>query len=157
MPFYYFIFIYIPSDIIQPHVIFLFLLHIKCIQIIHASRFPQVHSHTYNHCTSMSSFHSLLHANILPSTISLTLAPTLPSEKTLIYFIRTYSSSLAVLLKPSVNAFIPYYCIVSHIYFFHPSPSTFIPRFTIPFTLTSLKQIRFTDTNSPNLLHVPVS
>ena len=54
---------YHPSDILQ--LLSIFLLHIKCIKI-HASLFPQVHNHTYNHCTSMSSFHSLLQANILP-------------------------------------------------------------------------------------------
>ena len=52
---------YHPSDIIQPLSTFLFLFHIKRIQITRASLFPQVH----NHCTSMSSFQSLLRANIL--------------------------------------------------------------------------------------------
>ena len=46
--------------------LFLSLVHIKCIQITHASLFPQVNNHTYNHRTSMSSFHSPLWANILP-------------------------------------------------------------------------------------------
>ena len=50
---------YHPSDFLQPFSIFLFLLHTKCIQITRASLFPQVHNHTYNHCTSMLSFHSL--------------------------------------------------------------------------------------------------
>ena len=31
---------------------------------------------------------------------------------------------------------------------------TFIPNFTIPFKLTSLNQIRFTDSKSPDLLHI---
>ena len=57
---------YHPSDILQPLSIFIFLLHIKCIQITCASLFLPVHHHTYNHRTSMSSFHSLLRANILP-------------------------------------------------------------------------------------------
>ena len=63
--------LYHPSVILQPRSIFLFLLHIKCIQITHASLFPQVH--TYNHRTSMLSFHSLLRANIfsLPSVLLL--------------------------------------------------------------------------------------
>ena len=58
--------IYHPSDILQPLSIFLFLFHIKCIQITHAYLFPQVHNHTYNQHTSMSSFHSVLRASILP-------------------------------------------------------------------------------------------
>ena len=57
---------YHPSDILQPLSISLFLLHIKCIKITRASLFPQVHNHTYNYCTSMSSFHSLSRENILP-------------------------------------------------------------------------------------------
>ena len=57
---------YHPSDILQPLSIFLFLLHIKSIQITHASLFPQVHNHPYNHRTSMLSFHFILQANILP-------------------------------------------------------------------------------------------
>ena len=59
IPFYYFIFNR-SLDILQPLSIFLFLLHIKCIQITHASLFLLVHNHTYSHRTSVSSFHSLL-------------------------------------------------------------------------------------------------
>ena len=58
---------YNPSDILQPLSIFLFLLHIKCIQMTRASLCPQVRKHIYNHRTFMSSFHSLLRENILPS------------------------------------------------------------------------------------------
>ena len=36
------------------------------------------------------------------------------------------------------------------------SLSTSIPRFTTPFTLTSLEQIRFSNSNSPNLQHMCV-
>ena len=63
----YFIFI-IPSFRchIQPLSMFLFLFHIKCIQITHASLLPLVHIHTYNHHTSMPSLHSISWANILP-------------------------------------------------------------------------------------------
>ena len=38
--------------------------------------------------------------------------------------------------------------------FFQNSPFTFIPNFTIPFKLTYLNQIKFTNSKSPNLLHV---
>ena len=82
---------------------------------------------------------------------------TLPSAKFSflgLSFIRTYSFSLSVSLKPSFHALLPLSCILSQIYFFHPSRSTFIPRFTIPLTLTSLRQIRFTNSNNPNLLHI---
>ena len=65
IPFYYFIFSI--TSFRSPTVsIFLFLLLIKYIQITHASLYPLVHIHTYNHHTSMSSFHSLSWANILP-------------------------------------------------------------------------------------------
>ena len=61
---------------------------------------------------------------------------TLPSAKLSflgLSFICAYSLSLSVSLKP--NSMLSY-CILSQIYFFHHSPSTFIPRFNIPFTLT---------------------
>ena len=122
--------------------------------------------HSNNTCISVSTspqphlqssyFHVILSLPLTgkqpPITTSLTLAPTLPSTK--LYFIRTYSFSLYVSLKPSFHALLPHSCILSQIYFFHPSPSTLIPRFTIPFTLTSLKQIRFTNSINPNLLHM---
>ena len=60
-------------------------------------------------------------------TISITLAPTLPSANFHLLdfsFIRTYSFSLSVSLKPSFHALLPRSCILSQIYFFHPSPST---------------------------------
>ena len=55
------------SNPLQPLSIFLFLLHIKFIQITHASLFILVHTYIYHNHTSMSSFHSFLQANILPS------------------------------------------------------------------------------------------
>ena len=99
--------------------------------------------------TSMSSFHSLLRASVLLLHQHFHLQNFLGLS-----FIRTYSFSLSLSLKPSFHALLPHSCILTQIYFFHPSPSTFILRFTISITLTFLKQIRFTNSNSPNLLHM---
>ena len=106
----------------------------------------------------MSSFHTLLRANIIP----------LPSVELLhqhfhlinfhfldfLSFFVSCSFSISLSLNPSFHALIPLSCIFLQIYSFHPSRSTCIPRFTIPFTLTSLRHIQFTISNSPNLLHI---
>ena len=44
--------------------------------------------------------------------------------------------------------------ILSHMHFFHTSSSTFVIMFTIPFTLASFSQVRFTNSINPNLLHI---
>ena len=92
-----------------------------------------------------------------PLTISLTLAPTLPSVKISFLghlFISTYSFSLSVSFNPFFHDCLPTYCILSQMYFFHTFLSIFIPRLTIPFTLTSLNNIRLTNAISPNLVHI---
>ena len=100
---------------------------------IHTIRYPTSPLHI-----SISYFHVILSLPLMgkhpPLTISQTLAPTLPSAKLSflgLSFIRTYSFSLSVSLKPSFHALLPLSCILSQIYFFHPSRSTFIHRFTI--------------------------
>ena len=138
---------------------------------LHLSLSSSYKVHSNNTCISVSTspqphlqssyFHVILSLPITgkhpPLTISRTLAPTLPSAKLSfigLSFIRTYSFSRSVSLIPYFHALLPLSCILSQIYFFHHSRSTFIPRFTIPFTLTSLRQIRFTNSNIPDLLYI---
>ena len=78
------------------------------------SLFTLVHIYTYNHHTSMQSFHFLSLENILP----------LPS-------VHTLSVSINYLSMLSYNPI-----VFSRIYTSSIIPITFIPRFNIPFTLT---------------------
>ena len=134
---------------------------------LHISLSSSYKVHSISMCISVSTspqphlqssyFHVILSLPLTgkhpPLTINRTHAPTLPSAKLSflgLSFIRTYSFSLSV----SFHALLQLFCILSQIYFFHPSCSTLIPRFTIPFTLTSLRQIRCTYSNSPDLLHI---
>ena len=147
---------YHPSNPLQPISIFLCLLHIKYIQITHVSLFLLVHTGIYHHYTSMSSCHSITGKHP-PLTISLTPAPTFPTAKLSFLrnsFICTYSFSLCVSLKPFFHTCLPTSLILLQMCFFQNSPLTFIPNFTIPFKLTSLNQIRLTNSKSPNLLQI---
>ena len=77
------------SNLLQPLSIFLFLHHIKCIQIIHASMFLLVHIYTYHPHTSMPSLHSLSLAIILSSP-SVSLLPHISICKTKIFIIKFF-------------------------------------------------------------------
>ena len=127
--------------------------------------------HSNNTCFSVSTsphrhlsssyFHVILSLPLTgkhpPLTISLTPAPTFPSAKLSFIghsFICTYSFSLSVSLNPFFHTCLPTSLILLQICFFQNSKFTFIPNFTIPFKLTSLNQIRFTNSKSPNLLHI---
>ena len=127
--------------------------------------------HSNNTCFSVSTsphrnlsssyFHVILSLPLTgkhpPLTISLTPAPTFPSAKLSFLghsFICTYSFSLSVSLNPFFHTCLPTSLILLQMCFFQNSQFTFIPNFTIPFKLTSLNQIRFTNSKSPNLLHI---
>ena len=145
--------LYHPSDILQPLSIFLF--HIKSkttstIIVLPCHPFTPSYGHTSSpndqsySCTNTSICKTLIywtffHSYILflPFCVIETIFPCSPS-----------SSLIATLLLSKHIQFLRVSCILSQIYFFHPSHSTFIPRFTIPFTLTSLRQIRFTNSIS---------
>ena len=110
---------------------------------------------------SSSYFHVILSLPLtgkhLPLTISLTPAPTFPSAKFSFLghsFICTYSFTLSVSINPFSHTCLPNSLIRLQMCFFQNSPFTFIPNFAIPFKLTSLNQIRFTNSKSPNLLHI---
>ena len=66
----------------------------------------------------------------------------------------TYTLSLSVSSNPLFHTCLPTSLILLQMCFFQYFPFTFIPNFTIPFKLTSLNQIRFTNSKSPNLLHI---
>ena len=127
--------------------------------------------HSNNTCFSVSNsphrhlsssyFHVILSLLLTgkhpPLIISLTPAPTFLSANFSFlghYFICTYSFFLYVSLKPFFHTCLPTSRIQLQMCFFQNFPFTFIPNFTIPFKLTSLNQIRFTNTKRPNLLHV---
>ena len=119
---------YHPSDILQPLSIFLFLLHIKCIKITHVSLFPQVHKHTYNHRTSMSSFPSPLRANIIP----------LPSVLLLHQHIHLQNFNLFDIFY-SYILFLPF-CVIESI--FPCSPTTLLYSLTdIPLPSVSINML----------------
>ena len=108
---------------------------------------------------SSSYFHVILSLPLTgkhhPLTISLTLPP--PFHLLLFLghsFICTYSFSLSVSLKPFFHTCLPTSLILLQMCFFQNSPFTFTPNLTILFKLTSLNQIRFTNSKSPNLLHI---
>ena len=144
-PFYYIIFMQM-HEFVSLCSILLALLHISCIQTAHVLLFRLAHTHKNHHHTSMSSL-----------TISYTLAPTLPSAKhTFLWhiFIFTYSFFHSVSLNPFFHDCLPTSYILSQMYFFHTFLCIFIPWLTIPFTLTSLNNKRFTNSISPNLVHI---
>ena len=76
------------------------------------------------------------------------LTPALPKLIPWSSFHRKILFILFCLIKSILSYIHP---VLSH--FFHNFTSTFISRFTIPFTLTYLSQIRFTNPISPTLLH----
>ena len=61
---------------------------------------------------------------------------------------------LFCVLKHILHGSLPTSLILSQMRFFHTSFSTFLPSFTIPFTLASLSQIRSTNSINPKLLHI---
>ena len=127
--------------------------------------------HSNNTCFSVSTsphrhlsssyFHVILSLPVTdkhpPLTISLTPAPIFPSAK--LSFLGhslncTYPFSLSVSLNPFFHTYLPTSLMLLQMCFFQNSPFTFVPNFTIPFKLTSLNQIGFTNSKSPNLLHI---
>ena len=110
---------------------------------------------------SSSYFHVILSLPITgkhpPLTIILSPAPTSTSTKHSFLghsFVYTYSVSLSVSLKPFFHTCLPTSHILLQMCFLQNSPFTLIPNFTIPYKLNSLNQIRFTNSKSPNLLHM---
>ena len=106
---------------------------------IHLSLSSSYKVHSNNTCISVSTspqphlqpsyFHVILSLPLTgkhhPLTISRTVAAILPSAKLSflgISFIRTYSFSLSVSLKPFFHAFLSLSCILSQIYFFLDLP-----------------------------------
>ena len=106
-----------------------------------------VHTGIYHHHTSMSSYHSL------SPSVSL-LPPSFHLQNFHFLDIFSFVHTLSVSLNQFFHTCFPTSLILLQMCFFQNSPFTFIPNFAIPFKHTSLNQIRFTNSKSPNLLHI---
>ena len=137
---------------------------------LHLSLSSPYKVHSNNTCFSVSTspylhlsssyLHGILSLTLTgkhpPLTISLIHVPIFKSAKLSFLghsFICTYSFSLSVSLKPFFHTCLPTSLILLKMYLFQNSPFTFVPNFTFSCQLTSLNQIRLTNSKSQNLLH----